>query len=148
MRLSCLLLTRRSSTALAALLAMPLLLMLSGCLDLPNGEISVRTMKKGRRQGCTVQVFNEAGKQIAEQPTDNVGLLFLKNMRPGMYTLKFKDNQGKMLPAEKSVRVVSDGSEIVDVELTEKPPPPKPLTPEEQKALDDAKKKWWEKLLP
>ncbi|MCC7479850.1 T9SS type A sorting domain-containing protein [bacterium] len=123
-------------------------LLLSGCLDLPPGEISVRTLRKGRRQGCTVQVFNEAGKQIAEQPTDNVGLLFLKNLRPGQYTLKFKDNQGKMLPAEKTVRVVSDGSEIVDVELTEKPPPPPPLTPEEQKALEDAKKKWWEKLLP
>lgn len=106
-------------------------LLISGCLDDPYGEISVRAVERGRRRGCTVQVFNEEGRQIAEVPTDKVGLLFLKNMKPGTYTLKFKSNRGSMYPAVKQVRVVSDGSEIVDVELTEKPPPDTGPTAEE-----------------
>lgn len=142
MRLQCLILTRRASALRAWLLFLPLLALLSGCLDDPYGEISVRTTRRGKRQGCTVQVFNEAGKQVQEVPTDNVGLLFLKNMKPGTYTLKFISNKDKMYPAEKTVTVRSDGNEVVDVDLDEKPLPKPPPTEEELRREKAAKTLW------
>ncbi len=104
------------------LLLVGVLIMLASCMDQEPGEISIRAVQNGEKQGCTVMIFTESGKQIDEKPTDNQGLVFVKNLPPAVYKLKFKSNNGEMFPAEKSVRVISGGSEIVDVELTEAPP--------------------------
>lgn len=106
------------------LLLVGVMIMLASCMDPEPGEISVRATENGEKQGCTVMVFSAAGKQTMELPTDNQGLLFIKQLPPGTYTLKFKSNSSEMYPAEKAVRVVSGGSEIVDVELTEVPAAP------------------------
>lgn len=103
------------------------MLALASCMDPEPGEISVRATLNGQRHSCVVKVFNKGGKQIDEKPTDNDGLLFLKQLVPGVYVLKFSDTNADsptMYPAEKMVKVVSGGSEIVDVELTEQPAAP------------------------
>ena len=76
----------------------------------------------GQRRVCGVQVFNSKGIQIQEKHTDFQGLVFVKQLAPGTYTLKFIDNEGNYYPAEKTVNVREGDSVIVDVELTEAPP--------------------------
>ena len=93
----------------------------TSCIDPEPGEISIRATKEGRQQGCVVQLYNAAGKQIREEFTDQKGLLYLKDLAPGNYTLKFMDNSGNMYPNEKPVNVSPGDSVIVDVEVTEPP---------------------------
>ena len=104
------------------LLLAGVLIALASCMDAEPGEISVRALLNGEKQGCTVLVFNSGGKQTMELPTDNQGLVYIKQLPPGTYTLKFKSNSNEMFPAEKAVRLTAGSSEIVDVELSEAPP--------------------------
>jgi hypothetical protein len=97
-------------------------LLASSCIDPEPGEISIRATKEGRQQGCVVQLYNSKGKQIREEFTDQKGLLYLKDLPPSNYTVKFLDNEGNPYPAEKQVNVTAGDSQIIDVELTEAPP--------------------------
>jgi hypothetical protein len=107
--------------ALMTLLALSMAL--CGCIDPTPGEISVRAMLNGRQQGCVVQLFNSKGKQIQEVFTDQKGLVYIKDLPPGNYSLKFLDNEGNPYPAMKDIAVSEGDSVIVDVELSETPPP-------------------------
>jgi len=101
-----------------------LVVLASGCFDPEPGEISVRAVKNGRQQVCAVQVFNAKGNQIQERHTDFNGLVYVKQLTPGEYTLKFVDNRGNYYPAVKTVNVREGDSVILDVELTEAPAVP------------------------
>lgn len=127
----------------SVLLPLLALLLLAGCLDPPTGEISVRTTWHGKRKSSVVMLFNSAGRQIDERATDNTGLLFLKNLQAGDYTMKFKNSKDEMLPAVKTVTVHWDSSEIVDVELSEKPVEQPPSAEEEARKKKEDKHTWW-----
>jgi hypothetical protein len=106
-----------TAIALAAFVAVGLL----SCFDPEPSEISIIAMLNGERQGCTVQVFNSAGKQIQQESTDWHGIGYIKQLAPGTYTLKFIDNQGNQYPAEKIVTLRPGESSPVEVELSEEP---------------------------
>lgn len=110
---------RRLTTAIAlvALMAAGVL----GCFDPEPSEISIIATLNGERQGCTVQVFNSAGKQIQEESTDWHGIGYIKQLAPGTYTLKFIDNQRNLYPAQKVVSLKPGASMPVQVELSEGP---------------------------
>jgi hypothetical protein len=94
---------------------------LLGCLDAEPAEIGVSAFKSGRQQGCTILMYNADGKQTDQVSTDFGGVGYIKNIKPGTYTLKFMDNQNNFYPAVKLVTVSAGGSHPVRVELTEPP---------------------------
>jgi hypothetical protein len=100
------------------------LLAMTSCIEGEPGEVSVNCTRDGRSQSCVVMVFNESGKQIDEKATDEFGIQYIKNLKPGTYTFKFKDGSGTMYPAEKVVTVGAGDSTPIKVELNEAPPPP------------------------
>lgn len=110
---------RRVITALA--LAVFVTVGLLGCFDPEPSEISIIATLNGERQGCTVQVFNEQGKQIQQESTDWGGIGYVKQLKPGTYTLKFIDNSGTYYPAERVVTLRPGDSQPVEVELSEAP---------------------------
>lgn len=103
--------------ALMAFLVVGLL----SCFDPEPSEISIIATLNGKRQGCTVQVFNSAGKQIQQESTDWNGIGYIKQVAPGSYTLKFIDNQGNPYPAVKTITLKPGDSAPVQVELSEEP---------------------------
>ena len=94
---------------------------LLGCLDAEPAEIGISAFKSGRQQGCTVLLYNTIGKQIDQVSTDFGGVGYIKNVKPGTYTLKFMDNQKNFYPAVKLVTISAGDSFPVRVELTEPP---------------------------
>lgn len=102
---------------LAIVLALGLMAGLSSCFDPEPGEISVIATKSGQRQGCGVQLFNSKGVQIDQAPTDMNGLVYLKGIVPGKYTLKFIGNDGHQYPAVINVTVDAGEQETVRVDL-------------------------------
>jgi len=91
------------------------------CFDPEPSEISIIASLNGKRQGCTVQVFNSQGKQIQAESTDWHGIGYIKQLAPGTYTLKFVDNQGNEYPAVKVITLRPGDSAPVEVELSERP---------------------------
>ena len=108
---------------LLALIGMLILAVtLSGCFDPEPGEISVIAKKNGKTQSCSVFVYNSKDVQINQVPTDLKGLVYIKDVVPGRYKLKFYDGvNDSMYPAVVEVDVDAGESEIVRVELTEGP---------------------------
>jgi hypothetical protein len=94
---------------------------LLGCVEQEPAEISVICKLSGVPQGCTDQLWNAKGHQIADAATDNNGVVYFKNVVPGKYTIKFVDGNGEYYPAEATVSVSSAESLPVKVELSEAP---------------------------
>ena len=82
-------------------------------------NISVICKLNGRPQGCTAQLFNAKGNQIAEISTDYGGIGYFKNVVAATYTLKFVDQQSNYYAAEKTVTVGGGDSLPVQIELSE-----------------------------
>ena len=100
-----------------------ILLGLTGCSDPAPGEISVIARKNGQTQSCAILLYNESGIQLNLVPTDINGLVYIKKLAPGTYTLKFQDVSSKtMYPAVKTVTVTSNDTNVCRVELNEAPP--------------------------
>jgi hypothetical protein len=97
------------------------MLALASCIDPEPGEISIKATKDGRSQSCSIMILNDKGVQIDEANTDEFGVGYLKDLKPGTYTLKFKDGSGNMYPAEKTVELHAGDSTPVQVELNEAP---------------------------
>lgn len=110
----------RSVFAAVALVAL-VMVSLAGCFDPEPSEISIIAKMNGRPQGVTVQVFNSKGLQLQEMSTDWNGIGYIKQLKPGTYTLKFLDTQGNPYPAEKVVTISPGESLPVPVELSEGP---------------------------
>lgn len=104
------------------LTALGLLFMLSGCEDPAPGEISVIAMKNGKQQSCAVILMNDKGVQLNLVPTDMKGLVYIKKLQPGTYTLKFQDHDKNLYPAVKTVLVRSGDTNVCRVNLNEAPP--------------------------
>lgn len=95
---------------------------LTSCFDPPPGEVSLVSVKNGKPAVCAVQVFNEQGNQIQQASSNFDGVVYISNLKPGTYTLKFMDNQKNMYPAVRVINVRADDSVVLgDVELTEQP---------------------------
>ncbi len=90
---------------------------LSGCFDQPTGEISIIATRNGERTGCGVMMFNSKGVQVDQVTTDMQGLVYIKNVKAGSYTLKFVDHQGNLYPAVINVSVDPGEQETVRVDL-------------------------------
>ena len=101
-------------------------LLYTSCFDPEPGEVSVRSTKNGRPQGCVVGVFNAKGNQISENATDTMGIGYIKDVAPGNYTLKFFDTKRKPYNIEMEVSVRPGESVVLDVELTESNMPADP----------------------
>ncbi len=99
-----------------------ILLGLTGCSDPAPGEISVISKKNGQQRSCAVLLYNEKGIQLNLVPTDMNGLVYIKKLAPGTYTLKFQDVASKtMYPAVKTATVTSGDTFVCRVELNEAP---------------------------
>lgn len=98
-------------------LAFGVMALLGSCFDPEPGEISVIATKDGRRIGCGVQLFNAKDVQVDQAPTDMEGLVYLKNVVPGKYTLRFVDRDGTRYPAVITVTVSPGEQETVRVDL-------------------------------
>jgi hypothetical protein len=91
-------------------------LLLTSCMDPEPAEISVIVKQGGQTQNCIVQLFNDAGKQLQEEATAN-GFVYLKNLVPGTYIIKFKDRNNNMYPAVRKVNLGAGDSTPVEVDL-------------------------------
>jgi hypothetical protein len=94
---------RQSTVRLA--LALLWLLPVVGCFDPANGEIGMKITRGEDICNCLVMVFNEKGLQIQEVPTDQLGVVYVKKLVPGVYTFKFKGAEGSMFSAVRTVRI-------------------------------------------
>lgn len=98
-------------------LAIGIAAMLSSCFDPPMGEISIIATKSGQRTGCGVMLFNAKGVQIDQVSTDMQGLVYIKNVKPGKYSLKFVNYDGSLYPALINVTVGPGEEKTVRVDL-------------------------------
>ena len=98
-----------------------LLVGLNSCMDPEPGEISIIATKNGRPQTCTILVYNSNGVQINLLAANMKGLVYIKKLVPGIYSLKFRDNKNKMYPAEHTVSVVAGQTFVLRVKLNEGP---------------------------
>jgi hypothetical protein len=108
---------------LPVLLLVALAAFLASCMEPEPAEISVICKLSGSPRGCTAQLFNTKGNQIAEISTDYGGIGYFKNVTAATYTIKFVDAQGNYYAAEKTVTVTGGESLPVQVELSEPPAP-------------------------
>jgi hypothetical protein len=102
---------------LAIVLAFSLMVLLCSCFDPPPGEVSIIATKSGQRKGCAVQLFNTKDVQVDQATTDMDGLVYLKNVIPGKYTLRFVDRDGNRYPAVIKITVDAGEQETVRVDL-------------------------------
>ena len=102
-------------------LVIALAVMLSGalvsCFDPQPGEISVIATKSGQRASCGIKVFNAKGAQIDQVFTDMQGLVYIKGVKPGKYTLEFVDKDGNKYPPVLELTIDPGEQETVRVDL-------------------------------
>lgn len=91
---------------------------LTSCFDPEPGEISVMAYENGRKQPCTVQLYNSKDQQIREEGSDFGGLTYITDVPPGSYTLRFIDTNRNPFAAEVSLTVEAGESVPLQVELT------------------------------
>jgi hypothetical protein len=102
--------------ALIALVAIVALLVVS-CLGQENAEISFNATRQGQPTGCTAELFNAKGVKLQEVSSDPGGVGYIKELVPGTYTLKFKDNRGNYYDAVRTVTVDAGESMPIMVDL-------------------------------
>ena len=102
---------------LVIVLALGLMSLLGSCFDPVPGEVSIIATKSGQRTGCGVQLFNAKDVQVDQATTDMDGLVYLKNIVPGRYTLRFVDRDGNRYPAVIKISVEPGEQETVRVDL-------------------------------
>ena len=102
---------------LVIVLAAGMAALLSSCFDPAPGEVSIIATQGGERTGCVVQLFNSKGVQVDQAATDMEGLVYLKNVVPGKYTLKFADRDAELYPAVIEITVEPGEQETVRVDL-------------------------------
>jgi hypothetical protein len=109
-------------SSMIAILVACLVLGLTSCFDPEPGEVSLVSVKNGKPAVCAVQVFNNQGNQIQQESSNFDGVVYISDLKPGTYTLKFMDNHKNMYPAVRVVKVRADDSVwLGNVELTEGP---------------------------
>jgi hypothetical protein len=101
------------------MLALALALAVAGCEDPAPGEIGLNLTVNGQATAANVLVFNDKGKQIQMEHSDQYGVCYIHKLLPGTYTLKFSAVGDTMYPAVRTVKVVSDGSEFLKVDLNQ-----------------------------
>lgn len=103
--------------AIIALVAIVALLVVS-CLGQENGEISFNAVRQGQPTGCTAELFNSKGVKLQEVSSDPGGVGYIKDLVPGTYTLKFKDNQGNYYAAVRTVTLdAGESMPLTNVDL-------------------------------
>jgi hypothetical protein len=88
----------------------------------PPASLNFRTTLNGQGTGCTAMVYNDKGNQIMEIPSDLGGVGYINEIKPGTYTVKFKDTSGNMYPVVKEVTLVPGDQQTLEVDLGEAGP--------------------------
>lgn len=108
--------------ALNMLLGLCIVAAIVASCEQPPASMSFRTTLDGRPTGCTAMVFNDKGKQILEIPSDLSGVGYIETIKPGSYTVKFRDNNGNMYAVQREVTLEPGGQETLEVDLGEAGP--------------------------
>jgi hypothetical protein len=93
------------------------LLALPSLLPRPMGSVVVVTGLNGQPVSAAVLVFNSSAKQIMQVHSDQSGVVAIKQLPKGKYTLKFQGVQGSPYPAVETIEVVGKQQTVVKVEL-------------------------------
>jgi hypothetical protein len=107
--------------ALWPVVALVLFALIAASCEVQPAELNFRCTLNGQPKGCQVMVFNETGAQIQEVPSEISGIGYIKDLKPGKYTLKFKDVKGTMYPAVTEVTLIPGDLQTIDVELSTAP---------------------------
>ena len=99
------------------------LVLLAGCFDPPLGEIGMKIIDGDQSHSCLVMVFNDQGRQIQEVPTDELGVLYIQRLVPGVYTFKFKGSDSHVYPAVRTVTIGPGASAYLQVDLNKEKDP-------------------------
>jgi hypothetical protein len=106
-------------TALKPLLIIAVIALLVVSCEQAPAELNFRTTYGGQTKGSTAMIFNAKGAQIMEISSDINGNGYVSEMKPGTYTIKFKDAQGSPYAAVRTVTLVPGDTATLIVELTE-----------------------------
>jgi ABC-type Fe3+-hydroxamate transport system substrate-binding protein len=82
-------------------------------------EMNFRTTLGGVTKGSTAMIINSKGLQILEVSTDISGNGYINEIKPGTYTVKFKDATGNMYPAVRTVTLAPGDTQTLIVELND-----------------------------
>lgn len=108
---------RLLATATTAILITALL---AGCelFDPPMGEVGMHITRNGKDYTCTVQAFNELGRQTQELHSNALGVVYVKRLVAGKWTFKFKDVNGTYLPAVRTITLAAGATAYLPVEVS------------------------------
>jgi hypothetical protein len=106
-------------TALKPLLIIAVIALLVVSCEQTPAELNFRTTLSGVTKGSTAMIFNAKGAQIMEVSSDINGNGYVSEMKPGTYTIKFKDAQGTQYAAVRTVTLKPGDTATLIVELTE-----------------------------
>jgi hypothetical protein len=84
----------------------------------PPGNVEVQLSRNGQpTTDAVICVFTSSATQIQQVPPDPSGVVILKPMPQGKYTLKFLDHTGNYYPVVETVDVVEGRLVVMKVEL-------------------------------
>jgi hypothetical protein len=106
-------------TALKPLLVIAVVALLVVSCEQQSCEMNFRTTLGGTTKGSTAMVINSKGLQILEVSTDIAGNGYINEIKPGTYTIKFKDATGNMYAAVRTVTLAPGDTKTLIVELND-----------------------------
>jgi hypothetical protein len=111
--------TKLHKSAILAAFAVLALGALGGCFDAEPAEIGMHTTVSGQARSCIIQVWNDKGRQIQQEHSDENGVAYIKGLPPGTYTLKFQGSGDQMYPAVRTLTVEAGGNAYLAVDLNQ-----------------------------
>lgn len=106
-------------TAFKPLLVFAVFALLVVSCEQQPAELNFRTSVGGVTKGSTAMVINSKGLQILEVSTDISGNGYISDIKPGTYTIKFKDATGTLYPAVRTVTLAPGDMQTLIVELND-----------------------------
>jgi hypothetical protein len=105
--------------ALWPVVAFVLFAFIAASCEVQPAELNFRCSLNGQPKGCQVMVFNDSGAQVQEIASEISGIGYIKDLKPGKYTLKFKDVRGTQYPAVREITLAPGDLQTIDVELSQ-----------------------------
>lgn len=106
-------------TALRPLLVFLVIALFAASCETAPCELNFRTSYGGNVKGSTAMIFNSQGRQVMEVSSDINGNGYIKEIKAGTYTVKFKDATGAIYPAVRTVTLKPGDIETLIVELND-----------------------------
>jgi hypothetical protein len=105
--------------ALWPVVVLVLMAIIAASCEVEPAELNFRCTLNGQQKGCSAMVFNEAGAQVQEVPSEISGIGYIKDLKPGKYTIKFKDVSGTQYPAVAEVTLAPGDLQTLTIELSQ-----------------------------